>query len=166
MRWFVLSQFKEQGWGVGGERLTRTVATVRTRTNEKAHPNHIEREVTSEVKCQCGKICKNTRGLKIHQAKAKCGAETTLLQRSVATPCQAHVSTKPDAPHSTGDLLATTLHQNHTTVNTDTSQQHQPANKRVKWPMMNSNKEWQQLDKDAKKILEVALAGKAERKKQ
>lgn len=34
----------------------------------------------------------------------------------------------------------------------------------MKWPRMNSNKEWQQLHEDLNKILEVALAGTAEHK--
>nr|XP_023657820.1 uncharacterized protein LOC111838758 [Paramormyrops kingsleyae] len=49
-------------------------------------------------------------------------------------------------------------------VNSDASRQLQPAKERVKWPRMNSNKEWQQLDEDLNKILDVALAGTVERK--
>ena len=29
---------------------------------------------TTETKCQWGKFCKNLRGLKIHQARTKCGS--------------------------------------------------------------------------------------------
>ena len=30
----------------------------------------------AEAKCTCGKVCKNIRGLKIHQARSRCGIVT------------------------------------------------------------------------------------------
>lgn len=86
------------------------------------------------------------------------------MQRRVATLSQTKENPSQEAPHSAGDLLATALAQNHAIVNPDASQQPQPAKERVKWPRINSNKEWQQLDEDLDMILEVPLAGATERK--
>ncbi|XP_038159099.1 uncharacterized protein LOC119796966 [Cyprinodon tularosa] len=149
------------------ERLARTDTSVQTRTDTRLTRRLTQTTLTRtapEVRCQCGKICKNTRGLKIHQAKTKCGKEAILLQRRVETPRQTQENPSQEAPHSTGDLLATALPLNHTVVNSDASQQPQPAKDRIKWPKMNSNKEWQQLDEDLCKILETALVGAAEQK--
>ena len=35
----------------------------------------------TETKCTCGKVCKNTRGLKIHQVRSRCGIVTLMTQR-------------------------------------------------------------------------------------
>ena len=86
------------------------------------------------------------------------------MQRRVATLRQTQENPSQEAPHSTGDLSASALPLNRTMVNSDASRQPQPVRERVKWPKMNSNKEWQQLDEDLCNILECALVGTAEQK--
>ncbi|KAH3875406.1 hypothetical protein DPMN_038671 [Dreissena polymorpha] len=50
----------------------------------------VQRTLTGEVavvKCgKCDKICKNLRGLRIHQARTDCGKLDTQTQRSGGTP--------------------------------------------------------------------------------
>lgn len=49
-----------------------------------------------EVRCSCGKICKNLRGLKIHQAK--CGREETQVQHTDLESGETQESSSQEAP--------------------------------------------------------------------
>lgn len=58
------------------ERLKKTdlmvTATTRTQTTRRLTQTTLTGHVL-KVKCHCGKICKNARGLKIHQSRTTCG---------------------------------------------------------------------------------------------
>ena len=66
------------------ERLVLTDSPVTTRTRSRTRRQMVQltltgEEVTQEeVRCECGKICKNKRGLKIHQSRSKCSDVRTL----------------------------------------------------------------------------------------
>ena len=40
---------------------------------------------TAKTMCHCGKVCKNLQGLKIHQAKTRCGSGKRQEERTVIT---------------------------------------------------------------------------------
>ena len=40
---------------------------------------------TAEATCHCGKVCKNIRGLRIHQLRTQCGQAGTQIQRTIVT---------------------------------------------------------------------------------
>ena len=58
------------------------------RGGENEHPNRTVLKLTTNAngllttiaECVCGKVCKNPRGLKVHQAKMKCLLKEQLLQ--------------------------------------------------------------------------------------
>ncbi|XP_059378226.1 uncharacterized protein LOC132114105 [Carassius carassius] len=75
-------------------------------------------------------------------------------------------SSRQEAPHSTGDLLAPVSPQDLRRDPPDAtpgSHPH-PAREQINWPKMSDNKEWYQLDQDLDKVLEATLAGTAEQK--
>lgn len=74
-------------------------------TNEKAHTNNVD----MKVKCHCGKVCKNFKGLKIHQARTKCGDVATPEKHRVAAPCEMQEILNQEAPQSTEDLCCNDL---------------------------------------------------------
>ena len=54
-------------------------------------------ESTMTVTCRCGKICKNSRGLKIHQARKKCLEGDNIPQRTDSTSDE--MREEPDQEH-------------------------------------------------------------------
>ncbi|XP_026059304.1 uncharacterized protein LOC113043970 [Carassius auratus] len=66
-----------------------------------------------EVKCHCGKLCENARGLKIHQSKTQCGEGKKQMQSIVETLSEMQEDSSQEAPHSTGDLSAPAPSQSH-----------------------------------------------------
>lgn len=128
------------------ERLSRTDITVTARTMDPQIMRRLTQttltgEVT-EVKCHCGKVCKNTKGLKIHQGRTKCGKKGSQMQRTVVTG-ETQESSRQEEPHSPGDLSAPVSPQDHKTDSSNTSPESQthPAKERIKWPKMGDNKE-------------------------
>lgn len=68
----------------GDERLVRTSTLVMTRTG-KLTRNLRQTTLTGEdftTRCHCSKVCKNIRGLKIHQSKSRCVTSATQVQRT------------------------------------------------------------------------------------
>ena len=63
--------------GGGDERLVLTDSPVTTRTRSRTQRQMVQLTLTGEevtqakVRCECGKICKNKRGLKIQQSRCK-----------------------------------------------------------------------------------------------
>ena len=60
----------------------------------------------AEVKCRCGKVCKNLRGVRIHQGRTACGSTARQRQRSDFTSGETLEDPSQDSTHSTGDLYA------------------------------------------------------------
>lgn len=117
--------------------------------------------------CICGKVCKNLKGLKIHQAKMACLRRDQVKLRSgtaagvavtvtpAAEPGETEEEPGPESPHSTRNLQATLIHL----------QSRKSEHRRVKWPAAN-NKEWLELDEDVNKCLESISSGSVEQKLQ
>ena len=151
------------------ERLDRTDTTVTARNELRTQRRLTQTTLTGEaleVKCHCGKTCKNKRELKIHQSWTKCGKEGSQVQRTGVAPGETQESSRQQVPHSTGDLSAPMSPQDLRRDPPDATPESQPhpARERIKWPKMSNNKEWYQLDQDLDKTLEVILAGTAEQK--
>lgn len=81
------------------------------------------------------------------------------MQRMVATPGEMQKSSSQEAPHSTEGLSASVSPQSHWRDPSNATQDTQLAREGVKWPEMSSNTEWQQLDDDFNKILDISLVG-------
>lgn len=76
---------------------------------------HVQRTLTgtniSETECHCGKKCKNLRGLRIHQAKARCQPMATQQQHSASYPScwDTGGSKSEDTPQYWGPLRSCTV---------------------------------------------------------
>ena len=101
--------------------------------------------------CGCGKVCKNLRGLKIHQAKMKCGGGEGPEQRSGTLPGETQEVQGQDTHHSAQSLHAP-----------DQPMSHFPTRKRIKWPPAKDKTTWQQFDDDVCEILDVTSKGDAD----
>ena len=101
--------------------------------------------------CECGKICKNEKGLRIHQGKMKCKERPQ--QRTAQPAGEAEENRSQEANHSAPDLRAEV--QEETVIE---------RRKRVKWPKGNDSKAWNQLEEDLINILHGALKGEIENK--
>ena len=128
----------------------------------------------AETKCPCGKICKNIRGLKIHQARSRCGSVTTQTQRTVSTG-ETQEEPRQETTHSARSLSASESPQD--TIGelmdalglqaSQTSQGHHAGMQRrarISWPKLEDDAAWGNFDADVSNILETTLQGNAERK--
>ncbi|XP_052281306.1 uncharacterized protein LOC127878820 [Dreissena polymorpha] len=83
------------------ERLNRTDLTVTTQLVQTTLTG-----TPKVVRCRCGKVCKNLRGLRIHQARTVCGQRTEQQQRAGLIPGETQEDPSQVTTHSTGDLSA------------------------------------------------------------
>lgn len=149
------------------ERLNGTDLTVTARTGSTTQRRLTQTTITGkipEVKCSCGKICKNLRGLKIHQAKTKCGREEAQVQRTDLVSGETSENPNQEAPHSVGVFLAPQSAALPRNTSPDRPPQSEPMKERIKWPKMSDTKAWATLDQDLNQILEVTTTGTVERK--
>ena len=118
-------------------------------------------EIVQETRCHCGKLCKNSRGLKIHQARAKCRPKSTQEERTVNTG-ETQEDHSQEEPHSTEDLLPSGRMQDDTPTQTEQPQHGSPNqhHEKIKWPPAN-DKAWEDLDEDLDKILIATMKGDA-----
>ncbi|XP_033747101.1 uncharacterized protein LOC117332324 [Pecten maximus] len=129
-------------------------------------------EKTKETKCKCGKVCKNLRGLRIHQAKARCQPEEIQQQRTGRRPDETQEVPSQESHHSAEDLSADVSSQRDTpnSLGGEASQgaqvdnDHTERRERVKWPKIVDRSRWKQLDEDLDSILEATLQGGVEKK--
>jgi len=82
------------------ERPNRTDTVETTRNEERTTPDTVTRP--------CGKVCKNFRGLKIHQARKSCQRTKSMWQRK-GLPNKTGEKTGPVSNHSTSSLSAPVL---------------------------------------------------------
>ncbi len=54
--------------------------------------------------CVCGKICKNEKGLKIHQSRMKCKERLQASQSTGLVPGETEEEPSPEAPHRAQSL--------------------------------------------------------------
>lgn len=87
------------------------------RGGEDEHPIRTDPRMTIQdngitmmtTQCICGKICKNERGLKIHQGKMRCLTRSTVTQRTEVTSGQMQEELGPEATHSAQSLLVSPM---------------------------------------------------------
>ena len=116
-------------------------------------------EALGNVVCSCGKVCKNNRGLKIHQGRMKC-SQAVLVEQCTVTQITGETERKPsqEANHSAENpKVSAEMPKALKTITRKTT---------VKWPPMSKNKEWEMFEEDVNKILDTALIGSVERKLQ
>ncbi|XP_035990671.1 uncharacterized protein LOC118562404 [Fundulus heteroclitus] len=104
---------------------------------------------TTNVTCICGKLCKNHRGLKIHQAKMKCLDRDNEVQRSGLVPGETQEEPGQEATHR-----AQSLHVPQTLNPSRVIPQ-----QRIKWPPASRRSEWQQFDEDVSNIIQATAKG-------
>ncbi|CAC5381747.1 unnamed protein product [Mytilus coruscus] len=137
---------------------TTTQMVQTTLTGEKA-----------EAKCHCGKICKNQRGLKIHQSRSGCSRGIVTEQRTDLSG-ETQENPSQDTNHSARNLSASvTSHDSSQSLNgeehiTQQRQETSHQKERIAWPKMNSEAQWRDLNDDLGVILETSLQGCVERR--
>ncbi|VDI03328.1 Hypothetical predicted protein [Mytilus galloprovincialis] len=121
-------------------------------------PVTLERQLTTgnrlrekaEAKCHCGKICKNQRGLKIHQSRSGCSRGIVTEQRTDLSG-ETQENPSQDTNHSARNLSASvTFHDSSQSLNDEEpiTQQRQETShqkERIAWPKMNSEAQWRNL---------------------
>ncbi|KAL7876168.1 hypothetical protein AOLI_G00111310 [Acnodon oligacanthus] len=110
----------------------------------------------TSAQCFCGKVCKNPRGLKIHQAKMRCVRTVPVAQRSGNTPGETQEELGQETNHSAQN------HQVTQALNPRRTSEH----RRVKWPQAYKEKEWLQFDEDADTIVEAIAKSDADQRLQ
>ncbi|KAG1925127.1 hypothetical protein F2P79_025744 [Pimephales promelas] len=152
------------------ERLNRTDILITARTGTKTTRKLKQTTLTGEeyvTKCHCGKVCKGTRGLKIHQSRSSCGRSVTQVQRADTVSGETKESSSQVAPHSAEDLYALEPPQSQRTDRAGSPSVipiHSSRRERIKWPTSSDSKAWTQFDDDLNGILEATLAGPVHRK--
>ena len=58
----------------------------------------------TEVVCECGKVCKNLKGLRVHKSKIACVRVTSRNQRLGTPPSESQENTSQEEHHSTRNL--------------------------------------------------------------
>ena len=104
----------------------------------------------------CGKICKNEKGLKIHQTRMKCKERLEAPQCTGLEPGETEEEPGPEAPHRAQSLQV---------VQTVPSIR-KSEKRRIRWPQASKTAEWQKFDEDADMVLEVTAKGDVERRLQ
>ena len=126
-----------------------------TRTDNRM--TNIARNMEGNAVCSCGKVCKNNRGLQIHQGRMK-GSQAVQVEQRTVTQITGERERKPSQE------------ANHSAENPKVSAEMPKALKSitrkatVKWPPMSKSKEWKMFEEDVNKILDTALMGSVERK--
>ena len=157
------------------------------RGRENDRSNQLDPKVTEaeQVRCTCGKVCKNRRGLNIHLAKGKCQNNQQKITDMIERPTnmregESQVEQRTDDSGETEGNLS--QEANHSAQDTHASQgqedeqsedrqpnsrpRHQEAQRkeRVKWPKASQEPEWRKFEEDLENILEAMNTGPAERR--
>lgn len=104
---------------------------------------------TMKSSCICGKVCKNERGLKIHQALMKCLVQEMVAQRTGSKPSETQEEPGPEVRHRVLNLQVPS-----SPIISRVSQQLQ-----IKWPPAKQHKLWQQFDEDTARIINATTKG-------
>jgi len=142
-------------------------------------------QIASSV-CKCGKVCNNARGLKIHQARSKCGQQLQHEQRKGHHLSVTQEDSSQDNHHSTEDIQAhdegadsqdpnlfDLLDEDSSNTDNDTQSREEPRRRQqptterkpgLKLPTQGDKKSWELFDGDLDTILNVALRGELDRK--
>ena len=146
----------------------------RTRVGEDERPsgqneetNGMERATTLDTGnvCCCGKVCKNAKGVKIHQGKSGCLSKLSQSQRT-GRPGQTEEAAIQEEHHrdcsvhgSEGEDIGGIEQEENNIV-----EERIRRKARVKWPGNNEKDQWKRFDEDLDQTLECTLAGGVDRK--
>ena len=114
-------------------------------------------EQQTPVRCNCGKLCKNLKGLKIHQGKMKCMKVVEQPHRT-GSPDKTQEEPSQESTHS-----ARSLQETRTQPNTNTCTSVAP---RIKWPPASSKHDWTKFDDELDMVLETVNSRTVEKKLQ
>ena len=158
---------------------------------ESTRPAQSTTNRDGSVTCNCGKVCKNKRGLAIHQGKSGCQRVRSSGQRIASLASETQEYSSLDSNHSTEELSVQEtapdvfrepeededplLELLQTQSSFDTEQETgpdrpqqdtatRPRKPRIKWPKASDKTLWKQLDEDLDNILEASLQGPVDRK--
>ena len=127
--------------------------------------------VPAEVRCGCGKVCKNLKGLRIHQARSRCGHKSSQSQRAEQsiTPSSGESLEEPsqESHHSTGNLSAADSSSDSPLSLGDLEAEETEGEaklERINWPRMDAEKTWKDLDSDLSSIIQTTMQGGVEKK--
>ncbi|XP_057679566.1 uncharacterized protein LOC130908003 [Corythoichthys intestinalis] len=99
--------------------------------------------------CICGKLCKNQRGLKIHQARMKCLERESEVQRTGPRPGETQEEPGQETLHRSQSL--------HVPESPNPSRV--VPQQRIKWPPASRRSEWLQFDEDVSTIIQATAKG-------
>ncbi len=110
------------------------------RRGEDEHPNRMDSmvldqgngQMNTSKQCTCGKICKNERGLKIHQGKIKCLVGIGPTQRTGVQPGEMQEEPGLVSPRSARNLQVLQM----------TPSSIKSERRRIKWPAANMTSLW------------------------
>lgn len=106
------------------------------------------------MKCRCGKICKNSQGLKIHPTRMKCLKRERAPQRTGTSPGETPEEPGQELPHRARNLQVP-----------QPIPQNRPLERvRVKWPQACKMAVWQQFDENASSVLDTTAKGDVDRR--
>ncbi|XP_048863711.1 uncharacterized protein LOC125738598 [Brienomyrus brachyistius] len=111
-----------------------------------------ENGISTTSRCFCGKVCKNARGLKIHQSRMKCLEQESAAQRTGITPGETQEEPGPETTHSAQNLQVPSTPTPSRVV----------QNHRIKWPQAKQHGLWQQFDDDTSRIVNSTAKGGVE----
>jgi len=74
---------------------------------------------TAETTCHCGKVCKNLRGLLIHQSRTQCGQAGKHIQRTIVTTVGETAENFNQDQHHSIEALSETENMHASTMNSD-----------------------------------------------
>ena len=156
------------------ERLTthdETATTLERPTDMRRFVQTTLSGEPAEVRCGCGKVCKNLRGLRIHQSRSRCGHNLSQTQRTEQSimPSSGESLEEPsqESNHSTGSLLAPDSRSDSTWSLGDLEAEETPAEakrERINWPRIDEEKAWRDLDSDLSSIVQTTMQGGIEKK--
>lgn len=120
-----------------------SIRTDSLTTNGNAQPNSKE--------CICGKLCKNQRGLKIHQGRMKCLERGRLEQRTGTRPGKTKERKDQESHHRVQSLQVR--------VSPSPGME---SRRRIKWPPAYNKEAWQNFDNDICELLQLTSQGSAQ----
>lgn len=145
-------------------------------TSESINRTLIQHDGTAMV-CTCGKVCKNTKGLKIHQAKMgylrprsvqRTGQPGEMEERpgSVANHStqnlQAH--SRESAGNTTSDVLLRAIPRQSGSTHQHLQHSQEVGKQAINWPVAYARKDWDRFEWEEDEVLEHILAGELNRK--
>jgi hypothetical protein len=126
-----------------------------------------------ERTCSCGKVCKNTTGLKIHRTKMGCSPNLNLMQRARQLG-ETEEELDQEIHHSVQSLPASeveVVNTRRTEARTSPEPTAGPTSdigrkEQINWPSSTEKSVWKLFEEEVDQVLEVTLAGSAVRKLQ